>query len=250
MAGKLNNISVDSFSKMALPHLSAVLEKNSAVMKRVAEALAGDVTKGKSLFVFGSGHSGLLPLELYHRAGGPSFIIPVVADYLLPNAGPPLVRLMERNPLSGVVLLNRVQPRSGEMIWLASQSGINPAVVELALEAKRRGMTTVAFTSVVHSQSVESRHASKSKLFEICDEVVDYGGVVGDAAVAINTAVSAGPLSTLTGIFLAHSILVGAIAELENAGIRCSYSSVNTPTGEARNRELEEQAKIRDPFLR
>ncbi len=77
------------YADRALPHLNQVLEKNSDTMAALAERLVEDVLQGRHLLVFGSGHSGLFPLELYHRAGGASFVLPLVADYLLPNAGPP-----------------------------------------------------------------------------------------------------------------------------------------------------------------
>jgi uncharacterized phosphosugar-binding protein len=135
------------------------------------------------------------------------------------------------------------------MLWISSQSGINGAVVDFALEAKRQGLTTVAFTSVAHSSAVSSRHPSGKRLFEVCDETVDLGGFRGDACVEVNSELKAGPLSMLTSVFLGHSILVGACAELESQGIRCTYTSVNTPEGEARNKDLEREAAKRDPLL-
>jgi uncharacterized phosphosugar-binding protein len=247
-------IGVESYSAAALPHLQESIGRNRAVMERLAQRIVGDVQAGKSLLVFGSGHSALFPMELYHRAGGASFVIPLVADYLLPTAGPPVVRLLERTAGAASVVLNRIEPQPGEMLWLASQSGINASVVDLALEAKKRGLFTVAFTSQAHSQAVASRHASGKRLFEVCDETVDLGGFRGDASVQIagsgEGAISAGPLSSLTAMLLGHSILVAACAELESRGVRCVYTSVNTPEGEARNRAMEQVAARRDVLLR
>jgi uncharacterized phosphosugar-binding protein len=84
----------------------------------------------------------------------------------------------------------------------------------------------------------------------VCDEVVDFGGFIGDASVKFSEQLSAGPLSTLTSVFLGHSILVAACAELEKRGVGCVYTSVNTPEGETRNKGLEEAAKKRDYLLR
>jgi uncharacterized phosphosugar-binding protein len=245
-----NDLDVRLYSQVAISHLQSILEKNDTVLKQLAGQLVKDVQSERSLFVFGSGHSSILPLELYHRAGGPSFVIPLVADYLLPVAGPPVVRVMERTSGSANFLLKRAQPNAGEMIWIASQSGINAAVVDLALEAKRMKLRTVAFTSVIHSRTVPSRHPSKKKLFEVCDDVVDWGGMRGDAALSATPSVSTGPLSSLSGIFLAHSILSAAMIHLERNGFRCTYTSVNTPQGELRNRKLEKIAQLRDPLLR
>lgn len=241
---------VDAYGAIALDHLRQSLARNQAAMERVTQALVADVQAGKSLFVFGSGHSSIFPMELYHRAGGASFVIPLFAEYLLPTAGPPIVRVMERTPGLASTILARGEPRAGEMLWLSSQSGINSAAIDMALDARVRGMRTVAFTSVVHSRAVQSRHPSGQRLFEVCDETIDLGGFVGDAAVGISRELSAGPLSTLGSVFLGHSILVAACGRLEQAGQACVYTSVNTPAGELKNRALEERAKVRDPLLR
>ncbi|MBC7693722.1 MAG: sugar isomerase domain-containing protein [Methylotenera sp.] len=243
-------ITVKSYSEKALPHLASMLDRNTVVMQSLVDRLVSDVKAGKSLFVFGSGHSGLFPLELYHRAGGASFVIPVVADYLLPTAGPSVVRVLERTPGAANAILSRAQPREGEMIWISSQSGVNSAVVDFALDAKKRGLHTVAFTSVVHSSGVPSRHASGKRLYEVCDETVDLGGHVGDACVSLSDTLRAGPLSMLGSVFMGHSILVAACAVLEASGTSCVYTSVNTPEGESRNQEIEKVASLRDPLLR
>lgn len=249
-----SNVTVQSYSAAALPQLESAITRNLEVMERLSKQIVTDVEAGRSLLVFGSGHSALFPMELYHRAGGASFVIPLVADYLLPTAGPPVVRLLERTPGAASVVLNRIEPQAGEMLWLCSQSGINASVVDLALEAKKRGLTTVAFTSRAHSQAVDSRHSSGKRLYEVCDETVDLGGFRGDASVKISgtaeSQLSAGPLSSLTAMLLGHSILVAACAELESRGHRCVYTSVNTPEGEARNRTMEQVAARRDVLLR
>jgi uncharacterized phosphosugar-binding protein len=239
-----------SYSKTALPHLEKLISANEKVMEDLVGRLVKDVIAGKSLLIFGSGHSAIFPLELYHRAGGASFVLPVVADFLLPTAGPSVVRVLERTAGVAQAVLARAEPKKGEMLWLASNSGINAAVVDLAITAKKMGLYTVAFTSLAHSKHVESRHTSGKRLFEVTDQVVDIGGVRGDASVEIADGVVAGPLSSMSTILLGHSILTAAMGELEAKGHSCTYTSVNTPEGEARNRGLEKTAALRDPLLR
>lgn len=244
-------IDVGAYAREVMPRLAELTERNREVLERLAAAVTADVRAGRSVFVFGSGHSAIFALELFHRAGGASFVIPIVADYLLPSAGPSVVRVLERTAGSATPLLDRAAPAKGEMLWLCSQSGINGAGVDLAIEARKRGMRTVAFTSVAHSCAVRSRHSSGKRLFEVCDEVVDLGGVEGDALVPVSdNGLQAGPFSTLASVILGHSILVAACAALEAGGTRCVYSSVNTPEGESRNRELERRAAERDILLR
>lgn len=243
-------ITPKTFFEILSPQLSQSLERNLPTLEKLKELTVKNVQSGKSVFVFGSGHSGLWALELYHRAGGASFVVPVVADWLLPSAGPPVIRVLERTQGLSPILLKRADARRGEMIWISSQSGINAASVDMAMEAKSMGLHVVAFTSVIHSQSVSSRHSSKKRLFEVADDVVDLGGFVGDASVPIRDDLKAGALSNLTAVFLAQSILVPACAELESLGIPCVYTSVNTPEGEIRNRSIEQTAQVRDRLLR
>lgn len=243
-------IDIHSYGEVTLPHLKRILSLNEKVLEDIARKIISDVQKKRSLFVFGSGHSALLPLELFHRAGGPSFLVPLIADCFLPSAGPKMVRFMERSAGSANLLLERAQPKRGEMLWLVSQSGINPAIVELALFARSKKMRTVAFTSTAHSRTVPSRHRSGKKLYQVCDQVVDLGGVSGDAILPLSASTSIGPVSTLSGVFLAHSLLSFAMAELTKRRIPCFYTSVNTPQGERMNQKLELKASLRDPLLR
>jgi uncharacterized phosphosugar-binding protein len=243
-------VGVRSYAEVAIPHLERIVEKNEATLTEITDRLVADVQAGKSLFAFGSGHAAIFTMELYHRAGGCSFLVPVFADYLLPTAGPPVVRVLERTSAAANMMLARAEPKAGEMIWIASQSGINPAVVDFALEAKKLGLFTVAFTSIEHSSQVTSRHTSGKRLYEVCDRTVDTGGFRGDACLDIAEGVRAGPLSSLGSILLGHSILTAACAKLEAQGIRCTYTSVNTPEGEARNKDIEKRAMVRDPLLR
>lgn len=243
-------IDTRSYAKIALPHLEKLVQANAAALEKARAQVVSTVIGGGSLFVFGSGHSSLFALELYHRAGGASFVVPIVAEHLMPQAGPPIVRVLERTGGLSKPLLARSGAKTGDLLWIASQSGINHASVEMALEAQNAGIPTVAFTSRVHSQAVSPRHPSGKRLFEVCGATLDLGGVVGDAAVPIGDSIQAGPLSTLGATLLGHSILVAACAELERMGIRCTYVSVNTPDGESRNQEIEKHAAIRDPLLR
>ena len=239
-----------SYPERALQHLQSLIPLNQAAIQAVGAELIKRVRAGGSLFVFGSGHSALFPLELFHRAGGASFVIPVAPEELMPNAGPNRVRARERTPGFVAPALARAEFKSGDMVWIASQSGINSSGIDAAIEAKRIGASTVAFTSRVHSSAVESRHPSKRKLMDCVDHVIDLGGEVGDAVIALAPDLKAGPVSSLGSILLGHTILVGVCRELEASGHRCVYVSVNTPEGEKRNRSLEIESSKRDPLLR
>jgi uncharacterized phosphosugar-binding protein len=240
------------YTDVVLAHLPQLIDRNFLVIDEVVNSLFRKVRNGKYLMVAGSGHSALFAMELYHRAGGASFVLPVVEETTLPIFGPALAREAERKPESLLRAFSRVRPQSGEMLWISSQSGINPAIVQLALEAKSLGVETVAFTSRAHSAAVNSRHSSGKRLMDVCEHVIDVGGVVGDAVIPITGAareVSVGPMSTLSSVFVAHAILAEVTSRLELEGVSCVYTSVNTPQGEQMNQSLELAASTRDDRL-
>lgn len=239
------------YQSQVIAKLEKAFQKNETVMKSVVESICELGKHKKFLYAFGSGHSSLLPLELYHRAGGYSLFIPIVADYLMPQAGPPTVKLLERSAATANAILAQFSPEAGEMIWIMSQSGINSSVVDFANHAKSKGLATVAFTSVQHSMAVAARHPSGKRLCEVADHVVDLCGEVGDASVEIlSNGLRAGPTSLVTAVSLGHAMLVEVCKRLESDGIRCTYTSVNTPTGEALNRSLELEASRKDYRLK
>ncbi|MBI4924687.1 MAG: sugar isomerase domain-containing protein [Bdellovibrio sp.] len=240
---------LETYSKFVLPHLKKIIIKNKPALEGISKKLVSEVKKGRFLFVFGSGHSALFPMELYHRAGGANFVIPVSDSALLPFSGPKKLRQLERQEGAFRQFLDHCVPVKGEMLWLASQSGINGGIIDLAFYAKELGLYTVCFTNLEHSKNVQSRHSSGKKLYEICNIVVDIGGRIGDAVVPSKKGLFLGPVSSLSLIFLGHSILVNVCAELEKVSLHCVYTSVNTSDGELLNLALEKVAKKRDPYL-
>jgi uncharacterized phosphosugar-binding protein len=67
-----------------------------------------------------------------------------------------------------------------------SNSGINALPIEVALAAKEAGLRVVAVTSLAHSRSVEPRHSSGQRLFELADVTIDTHVPTGDAAVGLS----------------------------------------------------------------
>ena len=108
----------------------------------------------------------------------------------------------ERLPGYARVLLDSYPITSHDVLLIVSNSGRNALPVEMAIEARERGIATIAITSLEHSRAVGARHASGLRLFEACDVVIDNCGVAGDAALeldGIGEPVRVGPTSTRSG---------------------------------------------------
>lgn len=81
--------------------------------------------------------------------------------------------LLER--LSGyadiILEVNHVRPKYALIV--ISNSGRNSVPIQMAIEAKKRGVFVVALTNMEHSKSVKSRDTSGKRLFEVADCVLD-----------------------------------------------------------------------------
>ncbi len=203
------------------------------------------------LHLFGSGHSHLVAEEAFHRAGG---LVPVNAmtePFLTPLTAPKKSGRFER--LSGIapILLDYHEPRPGEVLLIISNAGINPVSVELALEAKARGLTVIAITSLRHARAVASRHASGKRLFEVADLVIDNCGDVGDGAISIGGLVEkVGPTSLLAGAFIVNSLVCGVVERFVAQGLPPPiYLSANLPGGDEHNQRLEAKYRGRIRLL-
>ena len=51
------------------------------------EAVVASVRAGGLTYIFGTGHSHLLALELHYRAGGPAFVVPILDESMMLHEG-------------------------------------------------------------------------------------------------------------------------------------------------------------------
>lgn len=235
------------FAVAAKQTLDIIVERESEKIAALSQRMAASIRMGGVVHLFGTGHSHLVSLEAFHRAGGLAPIntmveIPVTEFYA--GRGP----YMER--LSGYarIILDYHQPRAGEVLIIISNSGINAVPVEMALEGKARGLFVAAVTNIAHARSVGSRHPSGKRLFEIADLVIDTHGVPGDAAIALDPAglVRTGPLSTLAGVFIIDLLMTETAALLYDAGDEVPlFRSANLDGSDEHNQRLVERYRAR-----
>jgi uncharacterized phosphosugar-binding protein len=221
------------------------VRSQSAALETASQHIYKSLKVGGVFHVFGTGHAHMIAEELFHRAGG---LIPVNAmleEYLMPHMGPSRTGPLERLTGLAEIIFNAYDLRAGEPFMAISNSGINAVTVEMAELAKKKGLHTIAITSLTHSKGVPSR--AGKKLYEVVDTVIDTGTPVGDAAVSISTSdVRVAPLSAAIGVVIAQ-LLVARVSELfaEAGEVPPVYQSANTPGGDARNKVLEEKYKSR-----
>lgn len=224
------------------------LEKTQdEVISQVAEECASTIYNGGLLYFFGTGHSHMVCEEPFYRAGGLASIYPILESDLMLHEGASKSSSYERIEGLGNVVISHGGVSEKDVLFLISNSGRNCAVIDAALEGKRRGAVTVAITSLNHASRVASRHSNGMKLHEVCDYVLDNGGEVGDASVELlGLAQKIGPTSSVVDITLINLIMVNTVEKLLEKGmVPPVFTSANTDDGDVANKSILEEYKSR-----
>lgn len=208
----------------------------------VAGVLSQSILAGRAAYIYGAGHASILTMEMFFRAGGLMTVNPILgAETLLDQAPISHTSRMERLPGYGALLAQKVKIAPGDVVFVHSVSGRNPAGIEVALAAKAAGAATVAITSVAYSKSVTSRHPGGQRLFEVCDYVLDNHGVPGDALCQMEGMdARVAPSSTVIGAALVNAVVAETVRLLLAKGVKAPpvYYSANLDGGDERNRAL------------
>jgi len=230
---------VDSLERV----VTGQAEAFDAASAAVAKALAAD----RIVFVAGSGHSHLIAEEAFFRAGGIAAAQAILDPGLMLHESASRSSRLEREAGYAVKVLAGYDIQPGDVVFIASNSGRNAYPIEVALEARTRGATTVALTSMAHTTEVTSRHATGKRLFEVCDIVLDNGAAYGDASLAVGDGtVRMGPTSTVVGVFIINAVIAEAVDDLSRRGIAVDvYQSANSQGGEAAAEDMVRRWKSR-----
>ncbi|KPL16788.1 MAG: hypothetical protein AMJ93_15410 [Anaerolineae bacterium SM23_84] len=188
-------------------------------IQQVAEWVAESIAKDRLVYVFGAGHSALLGMEVFARAGGLLQMQPILDAGLDFGSGARRQGGFERLPGYAKIVIEDYDIQPGDVVIVVSNSGRNPAPVEMALEAKERGARIVALTSMPHSTSVAANNPAGKRLFEVADLVLDSGCPAGDAVVKLEGLRPAvAPSSTVVGALILNAIVAQAAQNLLDRG--------------------------------
>ena len=223
-----------------------VAVRNERLIHEAALLVAPSIIGGGVIHAVATGHSQAPAMELAGRAGG---LVPTnklsLTDLVVRGGRPSAVLsdvLLERDANVADDLWEVGQLEQGDAVVMFSNSGVNGAIVEFALRAKRLGLPLVAVTSLRHSESVDSRHPSGKKLLDLADVVLDNGSPSGDAVVEYAPNRRACGVSTLTSCALVHMLVGELIGLLQSGGVEPPvYMSANLPDGHAHNLRLEQR---------
>jgi len=203
-------------------------------IRHIAEICAHAIEVGGVVHIHDTGH--MLNSELIHRAGGLAGLTPFTFGMNVhnPNA------FRESHPDAPnataetvALALKKSNVRPGDVMFIGSVSGKSEQVVELAIQAREMGVTTVAITSLAYSKELESQHPSGKKLYEVTELVLDNHAPYGDAMLTVEGMdVPICPASGIAAACIMWAVCAGIVEYLLANGIQPTvFKSVNAPGG-------------------
>lgn len=227
--------------------LSDLQEREIQHICQAGNAIATAIKENKMIHVFGTGHSHMIALEVFYRAGGLVSVNPILDEGLMLHAGAAKSTELERLDGYAEILFREHDCQPGDVMIIASNSGRNTVSVEMALETKKHNLTVIVITSLNHSKVTESRHSSGLRLHEVADIVVDNQGCLGDASVTpTGKEYKVAPTSTVLGAAIINAMVAEAIELVIQAGGEPDvFMSSNVDGGDAKNNEFISKYKSR-----
>jgi len=221
-------------------------------IQKAAEVMADTIESGRWVHTFGCGHATLPIEEMYPRIGGfvgfhPMIELPLT--FFTNIVGGMSVHefvFLERVEGYGIEIMKGYNFDPRDCMWIFSHTGINNVNIDIALEAKKRGMTVIAFGSAAEAKGKQTRHSCGKTIFDLADIVVDTCVPIQDASVPLkNHFDKIGPVSTMAFV-TAVWMTVTTVAEiLADRGIKLYiHPSHNVPGDTTAKDRLSEALAI------
>ena len=226
-------------------HLERCL-KQQEILLAVKNVLKQVVRNGNIIHMFGTGHSHAIAEEFFYRAGGLACVNAMLEEPLMVHVGAEISSLLERTEKLAELILRKHNPSPQDALIIFSNSGINTVPVEIAIQARERGIPVIAFTSVESNSSTPPRRNAGKHLYEVSDYVLDTKVPYGDAAIELSNGLRIAPVSSIISSTLVHGIFAQFTQELVEEGFEVPiYTSANIPGGDERNEKYLSQYRSR-----
>jgi uncharacterized phosphosugar-binding protein len=240
-------------------YLGNVTEKLQRVEKLQAEnirkagvMIADCYQQDRLLHVYGGGgHTVMMVCEMFFRAGGFANVNPIFGHDISPLCQALKYLAIERSTGYGACLIDYYDLQKDDLLIIFHNIGVNPTTIDAAEEAKKRGAKIIAVSSSDWRKKLPAkhhiRHPSGKHLFEFADLAIDDENPYGDADYRVEGFdAPVGPTSTMVDAFIAHRMVIEAVAEMVKRGLQPPvFRSANLTEGDAKNAELVKRYRSR-----
>jgi uncharacterized phosphosugar-binding protein len=217
-------------------------------IQAAAAVMADTIEAGRWVHTFGCGHATLPIEEMYPRIGGfvgfhPMIELPLTFfTRITGEMGVHQFVFLERVEGYGVEIMKGYTFDQRDTMWVFSHSGINNVNIDVAIEAKKKGMTVIAYGSAEAAKGKQTRHSSGKTIFDIADIVVDTCAPVEDASVTLkNHQDKIGPVSTMAFITSVWMTVTTVAEILADRNVKLFiHPSHNVPGDDTAKQRLED----------
>jgi uncharacterized phosphosugar-binding protein len=228
--------------------MNEIEDTQLANIQKAAEAMADSIACGRWVHTFGCGHATIPIEEMYPRIGGfvgfhPMVELPLTFfTRITGEMGVHQFVFLERVEGYGTEIMKGYNFDTRDTMWIFSHSGINNVNIDVALEAKKKGMKVIAYGSAAAAKGKQTRHSSGKTIFDIADIVVDSCAPIEDATVPIkNHQDKLGPVSTMAFITCVWMTVITVAEILVDRGFKLHiHPSHNVPGDTTAKERLEE----------
>lgn len=228
--------------------MSRIEETQMENIQSAANVMADSIESGRWVHTFGCGHATLPIEEMYPRIGGFVGFHPLIElplsffTRITGEMGVHQFVFLERVEGYGVEIMKGYNFDTRDTMWLFSHSGINNVNIDVALEARRKGMKVVVFGSAAEAKGKQTRHSSGKTIFDLADIVVDTCAPIADASVDLkNHQDKIGPVSTMAFITCVWMTVTTVAEILAERGVKLFiHPSHNVPGNDNAKVRLEE----------
>ena len=215
------------YHQKIIDQLQIIATDEQAGLDQAAHWIADTIINDKVIHTFGTGHSHMIGLELFVRAGGLANVNGMLDSLVTTAEGARRSAEVERIPGLASIIWDQHTIAQDDIIIVISNSGRNAMPIEMAMKAKEYGMKLIGITSMAQSRQYPSRHHSGKKLYEICDLVIDNHVPSGDGLMNIDNNLT-GAASTMSGVFIVNTIATEAMKIAAKKGAKIPiYHSQN-----------------------
>jgi uncharacterized phosphosugar-binding protein len=204
-AGQYLTIAAGIINKIATTQMQAI--------EQAAQICSNTIVQDGLVFCWGGGHSRMSVEEMFPRIGSYPGFYPMVElaltfyTNMVGADGLPQSFFLERQEKYAEAILANYEFGPHDSMICFSSTGINGLVIEMALQAKARGLPVIAVSSLEHAQSTISRHSSGKKLTDVADVVIDNCTPAGDAVIKLEgLKYKVSPTSTIGAVAVVNAL--------------------------------------------
>ena len=232
--------------------LANVEAHQAAALRQAGMMIADAYQQDRLVHVYGGGgHTVMMVCEMFFRAGGLANVNPIFGHDISPLCQALKYLEIERSTGYGACLIRYYNLAKDDLLIIFHNIGYNPATIDAAAEAKLRGAKIIAVSSRHWRDNLpldhHIRHPNKKHLFEYADLCIDDENPFGDADFKLpgfDTPMA--PTSTMVDAYLAHRMVMEAVAEMLRRGLEPPiFRSANLPGGDEYNAALLERYRNR-----